>query len=101
MGGGSVEETKIEPPPKKNRGGRPSKKEKEMQKLLEDERPVRQLPQEQMMALQKAQAATPAVKKSVAPSLSSVTPDECVQKGRASSLAVGGVAVTDGLKYAQ
>ena len=33
-----VEETKIEPPPKKNRGGRPSKKEKEMQKLLEDER---------------------------------------------------------------
>ena len=51
-------------------GGRPSKKEKEMQKLLEDKRAARQLLQEQIMALQKAQAATPAVKKSVAPSIS-------------------------------
>ena len=72
-----------------------------MQKLLEDERAARQLLQEQIIALQKAQAATPAAKKSVAPSLSSVTPDEGAQKGMASSLTVGGVAVTNGLRYAR
>ena len=70
-----------------------------MQKLLEDDIEARQLLQEQIVTLQKAQAATPAVKRSVAPSLSSVTPDEGVQKDMASSLTVGGVAVTNGLKY--
>ena len=95
-----VEETEVEPPPKTNRSGCPSNIEKEMQKLLEDEGAARLLLQEQIIALQKAQAVIPAVKKSVAPSLSFVTPDEGVQKGMASSLTVGGVAVTNSLKLA-
>ena len=65
------------------------------QKLLEDERAARQLLQGANIALQKAQAATPAAKKSVALSLSSVTPDKGVQKGMAPSLSIGGVAVTN------
>ena len=69
-GHAGVEETGVKPPSKKDRGWRPSNREKEVQKL-EDERSALQLLLERarqllIMALQKAQAAqvaTPAVKK--------------------------------------
>ena len=53
------------------------------------------------MALQIAQAATLAVKKSVAPSMILVTPNEAVQKGMASFLTVGGIYVSNAIKCVQ